>query len=143
MKIKRPRTLLGLVLIGLGIATLPLLVAIGNAVINLGKLADQSRTALGESALATREAQKVTRRLFDMERNGRSYFVVPDKADLLAIYDADQRELEQSLGQLRNFRGDEEISSYIARIETMSKAVQDMVHRGPADGRLDVVVNSF
>ena len=143
MKIKRPRTLLGLVLIGLGIATLPLLVAIGNAVINLGKLADQSRTALEESALATREAQKVTRRLFDMERNGRSYFVVPDKADLLAIYDADQRALEESLGQLRNFRGDEDISNSIAHIETMSKAVQDMVHKGPADGRLDVVVNSF
>src|SRR5690606_22750127 len=120
MKIKRPRTLLGLVLIGLGIATLPLLVAIGNAVINLGKLADQSGTALAESALATREAQRVARRLFDMERNGRSYFVVPDKADLLDIYDADQRALEQSLGALRNFRGDETVSAHLRRIETTS-----------------------
>jgi two-component system sensor histidine kinase GlrK len=143
MKFKRPRTLLGLVLIGLGIATLPLLVAIGNAVINLGTLADQSGIALEESALATREAQMIGRRLFDMERNGRSYFVVPDKADLLTIYDGDQRALEKSLGALRSFRGDELVSAHLARIETTSKAVQDMVRKGPAAGRLDVVVNGF
>ena len=36
MRIGRPRTLLGLILMGLGLLTLPLLVGVGNAVLKLG-----------------------------------------------------------------------------------------------------------
>src|SRR5690606_27197270 len=60
-----------------------------------------------------------------------------------ALSDDDQRALGHSLGVLRNFRGGVTFSAHLRRIETTSNAVQDMVHKGPADGLLDVVVNSF
>ena len=59
MKLGRPRTLLGLTLLGLGLVTLPLLVAVGNAVIKLDQLASQSEAVVFESVLTTEENQRL------------------------------------------------------------------------------------
>ena len=42
MRFGRPRTLLGLILLGLGLVTLPLLLAVANAVLKLGQLTTES-----------------------------------------------------------------------------------------------------
>ena len=55
MKIGRPRTLLGMVLMGLAFVTVPLLVAIGNAMIEIGQLAAESKDVLDDSATATQQ----------------------------------------------------------------------------------------
>ena len=44
MKMRRPRTLLGLVLLGLAFVTVPLLIAIGNAVSSSGSSPPKSET---------------------------------------------------------------------------------------------------
>ena len=73
MKMRRPRTLLGLVLLGLAFVTLPLLIAIGNAVLKLGQLATESEAVLGDSATATLQNEKLVSLLSGMERNARQY----------------------------------------------------------------------
>ncbi|HUL81431.1 MAG TPA: hypothetical protein VL131_04785, partial [Gammaproteobacteria bacterium] len=103
MKIHRPRTLLGLVLLGLGFVTLPLLIAIGNAVIKLGQLATESEAVLSDSASATLQNEKLVSLLGNMERYARQYPDLkerPASADLLNLYDADQAAFEQSLNTL-------------------------------------------
>ena len=59
MKIRRPRTLLGMVLMGLAFVTVPLLVAVGNAMIKLGQLAGESELVLADSATAALENQRL------------------------------------------------------------------------------------
>ena len=59
MKMRRPRTLLGMVLMGLAFVTVPLLVAVGNAMIKLGQLAAESEVVLDDSATATLENQRL------------------------------------------------------------------------------------
>ncbi len=87
MKMRRPRTLLGLVLLGLAFVTVPLLIAIGNAVLKLGQLATESEAVLGDSATATLQNEKLVSLLSGMERNARQYLqlqgVVASASDLL------------------------------------------------------------
>src|SRR5262245_66592391 len=103
MKIRRPRTLLGLVLLGLAFVTLPLLIAIGNAVIKLGQLATESEAVLSDSATATLENQKVASTLNTMERNALQYVLLKDResaAGLLTISDSDHEAVVQRAGVL-------------------------------------------
>ena len=79
MKIGRPRTLLGMVLMGLAFVTVPLLVAIGNAMYKLGQLAAESEVVLTNSATATLQTERLTNLLVSMERNARSYVQIKDE----------------------------------------------------------------
>ena len=80
MKMGRPRTLLGLVLLGLAFVTVPLLIAIGNAVLKLGQLATESEAVLGDSATATLQNEKLVSLLTSMERNARQYLQLDRKS---------------------------------------------------------------
>lgn len=142
MKITRPRTLLGLVLLGLAFVTLPLLVAVANAVIKLGQLAEQSQTVLDDSARATEGNQRLSSLLTDMERNARQYLILQDN-DLLNLYASDQLGLETSLGALSTVAGDPATGTQIARLRTMSRNVQNTLENGPAEGALETIINSF
>jgi hypothetical protein len=71
MKMRRPRTLLGMVLVGLAFVTVPLLIAVGNALVRLGQLAAESEAVLSDSATATTENQRISNLLMNMERNAR------------------------------------------------------------------------
>ena len=76
---------------------MPLLIAIGNAVIKLGQLATESEAVLGDSATATLQNEKLVTLLTSMERNARQYLqlqgVVASASELLTIYDSDQARL--------------------------------------------------
>jgi hypothetical protein len=73
MRLGRPRTLLGLILLGLALVALPLLIAVGTAVVTLGRHAAESEAVVNESAIITRENQRIATLLGDMERNARQY----------------------------------------------------------------------
>jgi two-component system sensor histidine kinase GlrK len=146
MKIRRPRTLLGLVLLGLAFVTLPLLIAIGNAVLKLGQLATQSETVLSDSASATLENQKVASLLQTMERNARQYLLLQDVAsasDLLTLYDGDQAELEQSLITLTSLPKDAAIAEQLRRLAALSKEVHWALRSGPANSARDMIIERF
>jgi two-component system, NtrC family, sensor histidine kinase GlrK len=137
MKIPRPRTLLGLVLLGLAFVTLPLLIAIGNAVLKLGQLATASETVLSDSASATVENQRLVSLLTSMERNGRQYLRLQDVAsasDLLTLYDGDQGGFEESLSTLTSLPKDAAIAEQLRRLATLSKEVHWALRSRPAAG---------
>src|SRR5687767_15396796 len=104
MKIRRPRTLLGMVLMGLAFVTVPLLLAVGNAMIQLGQLAADSEVVLGDMRTATLENQKLANSLERMERTVRQSFLlqnVTSSSDSLSLYDGDQAAFESSIAALR------------------------------------------
>jgi two-component system sensor histidine kinase GlrK len=145
MKIKRPRTLLGLVLLGLAFLTLPLLIAVGVAVIKLGQLATQSETVLSDSASATQQNEKLGSLLTSMERNARNSLQLQDAsaAELLDFYDADQQAFEQSLNMLTSLPKDAAIAEELQRLMSSSKEVHRALRSPPADGKLDFVIDRF
>ena len=147
MKIRRPRTLLGLVLLGLAFVTLPLLIAIGNAVIKLGQLATESETVLGDSATATLENQKLQTLLNSMERNARQYLLlqqdVANAQDFLNFYDGDLMDFEASLGLLSQLPRDAAISEQLEKLSMLSKSTHDTLHAPRTNGTLSQVIDNF
>jgi two-component system sensor histidine kinase GlrK len=142
MKVKRPRTLLGLVLLGLAFVTLPLLVAVGNAVIKLGQLAVESETVLAESATATQQNQRLAGLLTDMERNARQYLVLQED-DLLTLYDQDQAAFEQGLTALAALPGNAETAEQLRRLTAISQSVRRTLRDGAAEGALEGIISNF
>lgn len=154
MKIGRPRTLLGMVLMGLAFVTVPLLVAVGNAMFKLGQLAAESEVVLTNSATATLQTERLTNLLVSMERNARSYVQVKEMAssgssllasstspsNLLASYDADQADFEESVGEMRELPSDQPLRDQLARLSSISKEVHRMLRTGATD---DAIVQRF
>ena len=154
MKIRRPRTLLGLVLLALAFVTLPLLIAIGNAVIKLGQLATESEAVLADSATATLQNEKLVSLLTSMERNARQYLqlqdVVASARELLTIYDSDQASFEESLTALTSLPKDPEIAEQLRRLASISKEVHWALRSGASAGRsgandpaIDMIIERF
>ncbi len=130
MRIGRPRTLLSLILLGLGLVSLPLVIGIGNAAIKLGQLADASESVVGESTVVTRENQRLVSLLTDMERNARQYLVLGDE-DLLEIYEADHAALVTSLETLRRMPQAQSTAEQIETLGDTARAVRRLVESGP------------
>jgi two-component system sensor histidine kinase GlrK len=142
MKLRRPRTLLGMVLMGLAFVTAPLLIAVGNAMLKLGNLADESELVLADSAVATLENQRLANLLRGMERNARTYFEL-QASDLLNFYDTDQATFETSIAALRELSNDDAINEQLARLTTVSREVHRTLRGGPTEGALDKIIAGF
>jgi two-component system sensor histidine kinase GlrK len=135
MKMRRPRTLLGMVLMGLAFVTVPLLVAIGNAMIKLGQLAAESEIVLDQSATATEENQRRVNLLARMQRNALQYLIVSNP-DLLTLYDEDQAAFEQSVAALRSLPSDSQVRDQLARLSAVSKDVHRMLRAGSTEAAI-------
>jgi two-component system sensor histidine kinase GlrK len=144
MKIRRPRTLLGMVLVGLAFVTVPLLIAIGNAVIKLGQLAADSEAVLSESASATLENQRITNLLFSMDRGAQQYLLLRDDSgsasELLTLYDGDQKNFESSIATLRTLPTNADITAKLDELIESSQYVHRTLHGGPAEKPLDQII---
>ncbi len=146
MKIGRPRTLLGMVLMGLAFVTVPLLVAVGNAMIQLGQLAVESEGVLGDSATATLENQRLANSLERMERTVRQYFLlqnVTSTSDSLSLYDGDQAAFESSIAALRALPADPAIREQLARLSSISKEVHRAFRVGKTESAGDAIIARF
>ena len=101
MRIARPKTLLSLTLVGLGLVTLPLLLAVGNAMLKLGDLVDESAAVTAASQTSTREVTRVTNALRNMERQARMYLTLDDPG-MLDAYATSGDDLRVSLAVLES-----------------------------------------
>jgi two-component system sensor histidine kinase GlrK len=142
VRLGRPKTLLGLTLTGLLLLTLPLLVAVGHAVITLGRLAEESERVVGYSATVTLENQRIASNLTELERNGRQYLVLRD-ADLLALYEEGHRGLEQSLTALAVLPADATIRMQIRVLRDTARSVRDSLRVEPVAGTQELVIGGF
>ena len=146
MRIPRPRTLLGMVLMGLAFVTVPLLIAVGNAMIELGELAEESEVVLEDSATATRESQRLPNLLASMERNASQHLLFQDTnpvsaADHLRFYDNDQAAFEASVNALRALPNDTAVAVQLGRLTTMSREMHRTVRTADPTG-LDRAIDS-
>src|SRR5262245_41355748 len=135
MKVRRPRTLLGMVLMGLAFVTVPLLAAIGNAMIKLGQLATESEVVLDDSATAEAGNQRLSNLRDRMERNARQYLTL-QASELLTLYDSDQAAFAEVVNNLRALPNDTPVQDQLARLSSISKDVHRMLRTGATEKAL-------
>ena len=99
MRIPRPRSLNGLISIGLVLITLPLLLAIARAAYQMDRLATESEHLLLQGVQATQSSQELQENITAMLRNARLYQVIGDQ-ELIEAYDERQHTLAMTLDNL-------------------------------------------
>jgi two-component system, NtrC family, sensor histidine kinase GlrK len=142
MRLGRPRTLLGLILLGLALVALPLLIAIGTAVVTLGRHAAESEAVVNESAIITRENQRIATLLGDMERNARQVPVLRDPA-LLGVYESDLAALGRSIAAIVGLPPGADVAPRLAAIERAAGDVHRALEEGLDEAGLERVLESF
>ncbi len=142
MKLSRPRTLLGLILVGLGLVTLPLLLAVAKAALELGELTRESRAVVTESLTATLENQRISSLLTDMERNARQYLVLQDPG-LLELYVEDHATLLSSIAILGRLPQQEQMAAALGELAADALAIESALTDRPQTVDVDELVTRF
>jgi two-component system sensor histidine kinase GlrK len=96
MKLRRPRSLNGLILVGFGFVALPLLLAVVWALISLDGVAKQSERLVSTGVSAAENNRRLEEQLITLERVARQYQVLRNPESLQIILD-DLESLEQQL----------------------------------------------
>ena len=96
MKIRRPRSLNGLILVGFGFVALPLLLAVVWALVSLDGVAKQSERLVSTGISAADNNRRLEEQLITLERVARQYQVLRNPESLQIILD-DLESLEQQL----------------------------------------------
>ena len=86
MRVWRPKSLSGLILIGFGVVAVPLLLAVVRAATQMNRFAGESEVLVLEGIRATRDTQSLSEQLRLMDRRARLYQVT-GREDLLVSYD--------------------------------------------------------
>ena len=79
MRLVRPKSLSGLLLIGFALVAIPLLVAVVNATVQMRRLTQQSEALVRHGVEATRHTQELFQRATALERTARLYQVLGDE----------------------------------------------------------------
>ncbi len=127
---------------GLGLVTLPLLLAVAKAALELGELTRQSEAVVTESLTATLENQRIASLLTDMERNARQYLVLQDPG-LLELYVEDHAALLRSITYLGRLPQQEQMAAALGELTSGALAIESALTGGPETVNVDELVTRF
>jgi two-component system sensor histidine kinase GlrK len=100
MRLARPRSLSGLLLIGFSLVAVPLFVAVVNAAVQIRALADESKTLVRQGVDITRHNQLLFEEIAALERTARLYQVL-GRPDLLDVFRDNHRRFLGTIGDLQ------------------------------------------
>jgi two-component system sensor histidine kinase GlrK len=99
MKVRRPRSLNGLILVGFGLVALPLLVAVIWALFNLDRLAEQSEQIIAMGVESTENNRLLAEDVVQLQRSTNQYYVLRNE-ESRTIMVQDLRRIEQRLQKM-------------------------------------------
>ena len=99
MKFYRPKSLNGLILVGFGLVGLPLLIAVIWALVNLGRLAEQSEQLVFTGVAAAENNRMLVEHVGSLERVARQYQVLGNPNSLQLLYE-DLATIEAHLAEM-------------------------------------------
>jgi two-component system, NtrC family, sensor histidine kinase GlrK len=100
MRWGRPKSLSGLMLVGLALIAVPLLVAVFTAVLQIRELADAGQRIVVQGVTGARGSQALFAQTATLERTARLYLVLKDQK-LLDLYRSEDERLTTTRDQLR------------------------------------------
>jgi len=147
----QPRTLLGLTLVSLALVTLPLLVAIANAALQLGRLAAESDAVATESGTSSLESQRVSNLVTNLERYARQYNLLwrdeltrQQAEDTLQLFESDLASLEQSIATLESLQQSPEVAHELDRVPKLARAAHAALLRElPQEEAAQIIDDNF
>ncbi len=124
MKLRRPRSLNGLILVGFGIVAMPLLVAVIWALFNIDRVAVQSEQLVATGVTATENNRRLVERLSSLERAARQYQVLRTP-ELEGLLQEDLEALDRHLAAMRVLTEQANATTLAASIGTGAKSIVD------------------
>lgn len=124
----RPRSLVGLMLVGFALVALPLMVAIVRAVLHVERLEQQSRALVEQGVRVARHGESLVSQVNEMERNARQYQVLGDTA-LLQVYRQRQTRFLKTLDDLASLPVVEATADRIEALRDASRSINDALDR--------------
>jgi two-component system sensor histidine kinase GlrK len=143
MRLGRPKSLSGLLLIGFALVTVPLLVAVVNATVQMRRLAQQSETLVVNGVQATRHTQDLFRETTALERTARLYNVLGDPK-LQEVFEQNLLALNASLAALDRLGPDPRTRELLQAARDNGAALERAVAAGQPDSpELARAIDSF
>jgi two-component system sensor histidine kinase GlrK len=99
MRLPRPKSLSGLMLVGFTIVAAPLLFAIVNAAVQMNRLSNRSEQLVIHGMQGTRNNQSMFEEIGALERTARLYQIIGN-SELLEVYERNHRRLGYTIGEL-------------------------------------------
>ncbi|MFT4562212.1 MAG: two-component system sensor histidine kinase GlrK [Gammaproteobacteria bacterium] len=126
MRLHRPRTVLGLVLIGFSIVALPLLLGIARAAYRVDQLAEHSQHLVVHGVQVTRVHERLAEHITDMERYVRQYYVVGDPT-LWGLYLENKVTFTEALQVLRRMDGEHSLARQLLELMQLNDGIDDSI----------------
>jgi two-component system, NtrC family, sensor histidine kinase GlrK len=130
----RPRSIARLALIGIPIVLAPLIAAVVTAIVQVDRLAEESRSAVLEAELATRHSRALLQRLTDMHRPYLQYQVTGD-SDYLAIYIERRGRFLEAVQELRETALTSAGAEHLQALIDQERALTDAISGDSTPGR--------
>ena len=125
MLFPRPRSLGGLIFLGLLLVSLPLLGGVVSAALEISRLADSSERLVLHGIQATRYTQALVRQVAAMERSARLYQLL-GRPQLRGVFDENHRRMQAVLDGLAVLPSEPARDALVAGIRARA---QDIAHR--------------
>ncbi len=124
MLFPRPRSLSGLIFLGLLLVTLPLLGGVVSAALEITRLADSSERLVLHGVQATRYSQALVRQVAAMERSARLYQLL-GRPELRGVFDENHRRMQVVLDGLSVLPADPARDPLVAGIRGRAEHIAD------------------
>jgi two-component system sensor histidine kinase GlrK len=132
MRFLWPKSLSGLMLLGVAVIAVPLLVAISNAALQIQQLADSSRTIASTGIGSARASEDLISEILWLERATRFYQVDPKLLDL-ELYRVHDAQLTASRLQLAHQLPSAEASKDLAQLGALQQSIARQVFAATAN----------
>lgn len=142
-RFSRPRSLVGLMLMGFALVALPLIVAIVRAVIHAESLEAQSKALVEQGVRVARLSESLVNQLGQMERNARQYQVLGDPA-LVQVYNQRHQRFLETLDSLADLPVAGTTADRIGELHDTGDRVRDDINRqSPQSEELASALDAF
>jgi two-component system sensor histidine kinase GlrK len=132
VRLYRPKTIRGLLLIGFVLVILPLIVALIHATYSVDQLVAQGQRALFATVRATQSSQELVESISDMERNARQYKVLGD-ITLLGVYQENHEMFLDTVKRLNELNLPEQQRQRLDTIIEVEDSIKDALISFPHD----------
>lgn len=131
MRLGRPKSLSGLLLVGFALVTVPLLVAVVNATVQMRRLAQQSEALVVNGVEATRHTQDLFQQTTALERTARLYHVLGDPK-LKDVFAQNLNALNTNLAALERLAPEPATRALLQRARSSGSSLSSAVDAQPA-----------
>ncbi len=143
MRLPRPKSLSGLMLIGFTIVAAPLLFAIVNAALQMNRLSNRSEQLVVHGMQGTRNNQVLFEQISALERTARLYQIIGN-TDLLEVYSRNNDHLNAAANALQRLPIDAQSRKDLDVLQSESRRLLDEVKSAPPNSaRMASAVDSF